>query len=107
MGLLLPFWRHLPGFDLGVLFAAVALLGHFHKGGVDDAAFLGEHALAAQVFVEALEEFAEARFGADLLAEFPKGFLIGHTIGQGEAEEAHKAQILADLALQGLVGEVV
>src|SRR5205807_1891320 len=33
VGLLPPWRRHFSGFDLRVLFAAVALLGHFHKGG--------------------------------------------------------------------------
>jgi hypothetical protein len=49
---LIPCIRHLTFFNLGVLFTAITLLGHFNKGGVNHLSRPGHLALRRQLFMK-------------------------------------------------------
>src|SRR4051794_26303076 len=103
----LPRDRRIAVLDRLVLFAAVALHGRRHEGGVDDLAAHGQVAPALQMGIEGLEQRLDQPRLRELLAIQPDRLGVGDPIREAQSQEAHEREPVADLILELVIGEIV
>src|SRR4051812_6589134 len=103
----LPRDRRIAVLDRLVLFAAVALHGRRHDGGVDDLAAHGQVAPALQMGIEGLEQRLDQPRLRELLAIQPDRLGVGDPIREAQSQEAHEREPVADLILELVIGEIV
>lgn len=95
--------RHFSGFDQGIVFAAVALPGHFSKARINHHARLcqGQSVFLLQVRQKGVEQALEGLGFDEQFAEVADGLAIGHRVPRREAEEGAKAIAVCDLKARG------
>lgn len=97
--------RGLTGFDLRVLLPRVALVRRLNKTGVDNLALAGLESLEIELAVEFQKQCPHQSLPRPLLPKQPHGFGIRYLVFGVHTQEPAKAEAIAYLVFQLVVGQ--